>query len=110
MPDADVSFVVSTVGLVIPFTLTEFTGVSDIYGSAIFAPISYAQSATVMWMAPNGVNRLLTLSSPPSAIFTYTISAFDYQAPKREEGQLRVSVGGTVFFSQQFSVNVIPHI
>ena len=110
MPDADVSFVVSTVGLVIPFTLTEFTGVSDIYGSAIFVPISYAQSATVTWINAQGVHRVLSLSSPPSAIFTYTISAFDYQAPKREEGQLMVSVGGTVFFSSKFFINVTPHL
>ena len=110
MPDADVSFVVSTVGLVIPFALTEAIGVSDIYGSAIFVPISYAQSATVTWINAQGVNRLLTLSSPPSAVFTYQISAFDYQAPKREQGQLRVSVGTTVFFTNTFSVNVIPHI
>lgn len=110
MADAEVSFVVSTVGLVIPFAITESIGVSDIYGNALFAPISYAQSATVTWLAANGVQRLLTLSSPPSAVWTYTISAMDYQAPRREQGQLRVSVGGTVFWSQTFSVNIVPHI
>ena len=110
MPDADVSFVVSTVGFVIPFALTENTGVSDVYGTAIFSPISYAQSATVTWINAQGVHRVLSLSSPPSAIFTYTLSAFDYQSPKRELGQLQVSVGGTVFWTSTFSVNITAHI
>ena len=110
MPDADVSFVVSTVGLVIPFVLTEFAGVSDVYGSAIFNPISYAQSAIVTWISPNGVQRVLTLSSPTSAVFVYQISALDYQAPRREQGQLRVSVGVNVFFTGPFSVNIVEHL
>ena len=110
MADAEVSFVVSTVGLVIPFVLTEFTGTSDVYGTAIFNPISYAGSATVTWIAANGVHRVLTLTTPASAVFTYTISQSDYQSPRREQGQLMVSVGTTVFYGSSFSVNVVPHL
>ena len=108
---AEISFAVSTVGLVIPFILTEYTGVSDVYGSAVYAPISYALSCNVTWIANNGTHRTLTLSNGPSAVFTYTISSFDYQAPRNELGQLRVSVGTNVFWvASMFTVNVFPHI
>jgi hypothetical protein len=108
---AEISFAVSTVGLVIPFVLTEYTGVSDVYGSAIYEPISYAQSCVVTWIANNGVRRVLTLNYPASAVFTYTISQFDYQAPRRELGQLQVSVGPHVFWvASTFTVNVFPHL
>lgn len=108
MSEAQVSFAVSTVGLVIPFVLTEYTGTSDAYGTAMFAPISYAQSATVTWINPTGTERALTLTTPASAVYTYTISAFDYQAPRTELGRLRVSVGTTVFYTSAFLVRVFP--
>lgn len=110
MPEADVSFVVSTVGLTIPFVIQEFTGVSDVYGTAIYAPISYAQSATVTWIAANGVRRPLTLTTPASGTFVYITSAYDYQAPRQEQGQLMVSVAATTYFTSTFLIRVVPHL
>ena len=97
---AEVSFVVSTIGLVIPFVVQE-QGV----------PVSNALSAIVTWIAEDGRHRPLTLLTPTSAVFIYTLSAFAYQTPRHETGQLRVSYGTNEFWTvSMFSVRVIGHL
>ena len=101
---SEVSFVVSTVGLVIPFVITE----PNEFGS--YVPISNALSATVTWKSGDGRQRPLTLLTPVSGVFTYTVSARDWMTPHHEVGQCFVSYGTNGFWTQQFSVNVIPHL
>ncbi len=97
MVDSDISFAVGSIGLVLPFILTE-NGV----------PISNATSATVTWIATNGQRRVLTLATPISAVFTYTVSAHDWLSPRRETGYLLVSFGGNVYPTvSSFTVNVV---
>ena len=99
MAESDISFAVGTIGLVIPFVLTE-----NGY------PISNAASATVTWVSTNGQRRPLTLTTPISAVFTYTVSAHDWVSPRREKGYLLVSFGTNVYPSVSgFTVNVVPH-
>ncbi len=108
---AEVSFAVSTIGLVIPFCLVDPV-TSSFEGST---PISNAIAATsVVWVANNGKRRPLTLSQSVSATFTYTVSAADSRAPHIEEGCLEVTFGaspGVVnrFYTATFSVNVFQH-
>lgn len=99
MVQSEVSFVVSTVGLVIPFIVTD-------RGTGL--PISNALSATVTWINQAGQRRPLLLESPISAVFTYTVSAHEFRAPRREVGRLYVSyTGGTGFWSvSSFTVAV----
>lgn len=94
--DSDISFAVGTIGLVIPFVLTE---------NAV--PISNATSATVTWVSMDGHRRPLTLTTPISAVFTYTVSANDWRSPRREIGYLLVSYGTNVYPSvDTFTVHI----
>ena len=94
--ESDISFALGTIGLVIPFILTE-NGV----------PVSNATSAAVTWVAMTGERRPLTLTTPVSAVFTYTVSANDWRTPRREIGYLLVSYGTNVYPSlSNFTVNV----
>lgn len=95
---ADVSFVVSTVGLTLPFIITD--------GGA---PISNALSASVVWHAEDGRRRTLALLTPVSAVFTYTVSARDWLGPRYETGRCFVSFGTNGFWTGTFSVHVAPH-
>lgn len=96
MAEADISFAMGTIGLVIPFVITE----NDL-------PISNAISAVVTWVASDGQRRPLVLLTPISAVFAYTVSANDWQSPRRETGYLLVSFGSHVFPSvSSFTVNV----
>ena len=103
--DAAFSCPVSTVGLVLPFVLTDpptlegFTGI----------PVSNAESATVTWLNQHGGRRLLTLSNADSATFTYILSMADTRSPHIEEGVLQVSIGTAVFFTSAFLFRVNPH-
>lgn len=101
---SDVSFVVSTVGLVIPFAITE----PNENGS--YVPISNALSANVTWIANDGRKRVLTLMTPVSAVFLYTVSARDWMTPHTEVGQCFVSFGTNGFWTSTFSVRVLPHL
>jgi len=96
--ESDISFPAGTIGLVVPFVLLD-NGV----------PISNAVSATVTWIAQNGVQRLLSLSSPVSAVFTYRISANDSRTAHTELGYLMVSYGSNAFPTGVFTVNVTAH-
>ena len=97
MADAELSFAVGTIGLTVPFIVTE-NGI----------PISNAISANVTWIASDGQRRPLTLETPISAVFTYVMSSGDYRLPRRETGYLLVSYGSYVFPSvSSFTVNVV---
>ena len=102
---AQVSFVVSTVGLTIPFAITEGVDVNGIP-----MPISNALNATVTWISQDGRQRPLTLLTPVSAVFVYEMSAQDWRSPHYEQGQLRVSIGTAVFWTSSFTVQISPHI
>lgn len=101
---AEVSFIVSTVGLTIPFVITE----PNEMGS--YVPISNALSATVVWKSNDGRQRALTLLTPVSAVFTYTVSARDWMTPRNEVGQCFVSYGANGFWTEQFTVRILPHL
>ena len=96
--DSDVSFAVSTIGLIIPFVITD-NGL----------PISNPLSANVTWIAQNGMQRSLTLLTPVSAVFTYQTTLKDSRLPHTEQGYLQVSFGTNVFYTSSFTVNVVPH-
>lgn len=96
---AEVSFMAGTIGLQLPFIVQEGA-----------QPISNAISAVVTWLATDGRQRLLTMTTPVSAVFTYVLSAQDYPAPRWEMGQLRVSIGMSVSYQAPFQVHVTPHI
>lgn len=98
MADADISCIVSTVGLVIPFVVLD-NGV----------PISNALSATVIWMSQRGIQRTLTLESPVSASFIYVTSAEDFRVPMTEQGYLAVRFTGAEFPTQPFTVRIHGH-
>lgn|SRR3990167_5089106 len=100
---AEVSFVVSTVGLTIPFVITE----PNEFGS--YVPISNALSSTVTWHANDGRRRALTLTTPVSAVFTYTVSARDWMTPHTEVGRCFVSFGTNGFWTGKFGVTITPH-
>lgn len=99
---SEISFVVSTVGLVIPFSITE----PNEFGS--YVPISNALSATVVWRSNDGRQRPLTLLTPVSAVYVYTVSARDWMTPHTEVGQCFVSYGTNGFWTQPFSVRILP--
>lgn len=96
---ATVSFVAGTVGLQIQFTVLD--------GGQ---PISNAASAVVTWLASDGRQRALARLDAAQALFGYTLSAGDYQGPRIETGQLRVSVGTDVSYKSAFTVRVTPHL
>jgi hypothetical protein len=96
--DSDVSYAVSTVGLIIPFCITD-NGF----------PISNALSASVTWVTQGGQQRPLTLTTPTSAIFTYQVSGRDSRTTHTEQGYLMVSFGTNVYFTSAFTVHVVPH-
>lgn len=98
MADADVSCTVGTIGLVVPFVITE-NGV----------PISNAVSCVVTWVSQDARLRPLTLNTPVSAEFIYVMSAWDTRAPHREEGYLRVSFDQNVYATSFFTVQIVPH-
>lgn len=92
---SELSFYMGTIGLVLPFVVTE-------HG----LPISNAQSATVTWLNNRGVQRHLTLTSPVSAEFCYTTSAGEFRTPHIEEGVLRVSFYTNVFYTSSFTTRI----
>ena len=94
-----IEFQVSTVGLVIPFVITENN-----------FPVSNALSATVVWHSSTGIRRQLTLVSPASAEWNWITSAHDFRTPRTEEGYLSVSYAQNVFYSSSFQVRVSPHL
>jgi hypothetical protein len=100
---SEVSFVVSTVGLTIPFVITE----PNELGS--YVPISNALSANVTWFSNDGRRRALTLMTPVSALFVYTVSARDWMSPHTEVGRCFVSFGTNGFWTGKFAVSIIPH-
>ena len=103
---AEVSFAVSTVGLVIPFALINPVASGDVG----YVPISNAVAVTsVTWIAHNGQRRPLTLSQPISATFTYTVSAGDSRTPHIEEGYLEVTFGDNRFMTSTFRMVVHQH-
>jgi hypothetical protein len=103
---AEVSFAVSTVGLIIPFALTD--PVDSATGTA--SPISNAIAiTTAVWVSQSGKRRALVLSQPTSATFTYQISAADSRMPHIEEGYLEVVFADHIFFTETFRVNCYQH-
>lgn len=102
--ESDVSFAMSTVGLIIPFVITD-----GIDASGMPIPISNSLSANVTWIAQNGVQRPLTLTIPVSAVFIYQVTLRDSRTPHTEQGYLQVSFGTNVFYTSSFTVNVAPH-
>ena len=104
---ADVAFscAVSTVGLVLPFILTDPPSLDGVTGS----PISNALHATAVWLTQTGARRVLTLSNAQSAVFTYTLSMGDTRSPRLEEGYIEVSISGAVFPSSSFCLHIVPH-
>ena len=105
MADVAFSCAVSTVGLILPFILTDPPLSAGLPGN----PISNAASASVTWITATGGRRGLALSSPTSAVFTYTTSMGDTRSPRLEEGYLEVTIGGAVFPTSSFLFRVIPH-
>ena len=103
---AEVSFPVSTVGLVIPFVLTE-EGFVDGQGAVLSNAVSIT---SCIWVSERGMRRELTMSQPVSATFTYTISAGDSRFPHVEAGYLEVRYGTNVFFGiSSFMMNIHQH-
>lgn len=100
----DIAVAVSTVGLVVPFILTD-----PALSGASALPISNAGSVTCTWMNPYGVARALTLSQTLSATFAYTLSTGDTRVPHLEEGWLRVSLGSATYFTSAFTMIILPH-
>ena len=98
--ESDVSFAVGTIGLLIPFIITDPAG-GD--------PLSNALSANVVWIAQNGIQRPLTLLTPASAVFVYRVVLRDSRIAHTEQGYLQVSYGPNVFYTSSFTVNVAPH-
>ena len=103
---AEVSFAVSTIGLVIPFSLIDPLA----SGATSGTPLSNALSITsATWIAQNGKHRPLTLSQASFALFTYVISAGDSRVPHIEEGYLEVRYEGNAFMTSNFRMNVYQH-
>lgn len=103
---AEVSFAVSTVGLVIPFALIDPLA-SGAIGST---PISNAVAVTsATWVAQSGKRRPLTLSQAVSATFTYVVSAGDSRFPHIETGILEIAFDDNRFWTSSFAVNVYQH-
>ena len=96
------SCAVSTVGLVLPFILTDPPLADGI-------PISNAAGAVAVWVTKEGLRRNLVLSNPASGLFTYTVSLGDTRSPRSELGYLEVTIGGTVFHTSHFTFLVRPH-
>ena len=94
------SFVAGTVNLQLPFVVT------DPYGDLL----TNATSATVTWLAEDGRSRPLTLVGATSAVFAYTLSASDYPGPRYERGQLRVSIGVSVYWLPVFTLAATPSL
>lgn len=103
--NAAFSCFVSTVGLVLPFILTDPFLADDVPGP----PISNAQSAAVVWINQQAIRRNLVLSNPASATFTYIVSMADTRSPHLEEGYLEVTIGAGVFLTSAFVFHVTPH-
>jgi hypothetical protein len=96
---------VSTVGLVLPFVLTDPPVSAGLQGVAI----SNAESATVTWINQAGFRRSLVLSNADSAVYTYILSLGDTRSPHAEQGYLLVDFGGTVVMTSAFTFVVHPH-
>jgi hypothetical protein len=94
----DIQLPVSSIGVVIPFVLTD--------GGVL---LSNAASAAVTWLSTDGTKRVLTLASAASAEFTWTTSANEFRSARHELGYLVVSFYTNTFFSSSFSVNIAPH-
>ncbi len=95
------TFPVGSIGTILPFVITVPDGV----GSSVL--LSNAASATVTWIGPGGVNRVLSNVGPPSAAFQWTVSAKDFPTARTEVGRCRVSTAsGSVFYTSMFTVAV----
>ena len=102
---AEVSFAVSTIGLVIPFVLTD----PPISGFGA-VPISNATLVTsCTWLNNRGQGRILTLSQAVSATFTYVVSGYDSRVAHVEEGYLEVKFGTNAFYTSSFLMTVFQH-
>ena len=102
---AEVSLAVSTIGLIIPFILTD----PAVSGTAP-QPISNAVSVTsVIWVTNTGRQRTLTLSQPVSATWTYVTSLADTRTVHIEEGYLQIAFGTNVFYSSSFMMSIHGH-
>jgi hypothetical protein len=103
---AEVSFAVSTIGLIIPFCL--YDPIASATGEKI--PISNAIAITsATWVAHNGRRRPLTLSQAISATFVYQVSAMDSRTAHIEEGYLEICFAENVFATSSFQMCVFPH-
>jgi hypothetical protein len=103
---AEVSFAVSTIGLIIPFCLID----PLLSGMTGGIPISNAiHVTTATWIAHNGKRRPLTLSQAVSATWTYQISAGDSRTPHIEEGYLEVRFAENTFHTSTFRMSVYQH-
>lgn len=91
------SFIAGTIGLRLDFVVT-----------ALGDPPAEATSATVTWIAQDGRRRPLALTDDVRAIFSYTLSAGDYPAPRWETGILQVSIATACFWQGPFTVAVTP--
>lgn len=103
--EAAFSCFVSTVGLVLPFVLTD----PALGWASTGLPISNAESATAVWINTQGFRRVLTFSNADSAVFTYVLSQQDTRSPHIETGYLEVTIGGAVFPTSTFVFRVNPH-
>ncbi len=101
---AEVSFAVSTIGLLIPFVLVD-----PMVSGADPVPISNPLSATATWISMNGRQRPLTLQTPASAVFVYTVSAGDSRTAHVEEGYIQLSYSTNVYSTSYFTMNVFKH-
>jgi hypothetical protein len=93
---ADVSFFAQSIGLGIPFSLHD--------GGL---PLSNAISAVVTWRSETGTDRVCSMTSAASAVFTYVTTSDDFRYPTHEQGQLVVSIGNSRFFTSHFSVRIL---
>lgn len=103
--DVAFSCFVSTVGLVLPFVLTDPVLAAGMAGT----PISNAASASVTWINQQGLRRVLAYSNETSAVFTYTLSAGDTRTAHQEQGYLVVSIGTAVYPTAPFLFRVVDH-
>ena len=99
------SFAASTIGLVLPFVLTDPPSAAGTLG----VPVSNALAMGVTWITLDGRMRPLRLSAATSAVFTYVVSAGDSQTAHFEEGYLQISIGTTTVFTSTFTMRIVPH-
>lgn len=97
---ATITIPVSTVGLVIPFVLTE---------NAV--AVSTASAMSVTWISHDGRQRPLSLLCAASAVFSYVVSGSDSARLGLSRGYLQVSVGTQIYFTaSHFTWEVVAHL